>query len=348
VLLHASAESETRTLTIVGAVIVLVIATAAGLIALDPFGGRPADRISVSIEVPYVVQGIIPGTALVMHGVQVGSVTGISSLAGGGVRLNADLQSAPTAGLTDAMRVDYRTINYFGVSGLNLSPGVGGEALRNGLHINTVPAGNYTLQAMLTRLGQISNNVITPELVGTIERITTYTDEMNPMIETVMIAAQTIAGVQRVPTERLLANASGISVALPAMVNALTDSGDAVSHSDANWMHYGLGDLSEEQFQTYFIPTWEAINNGVFAAVGKLESSHVSDLLPLINGLKPIMDTVPPLLRPEAVGDMLVELRTRFQKLYGGTPDQRALQVRVVLDNLPGIAAPIDAIGGAS
>jgi hypothetical protein len=45
---------------------------------------------------------------------------------------------------------------------------------------------------------------------------------------------------------------------------------------------------------------------------------------------------------------MLVELRTRFQKLYGGTPEQRALQVRVVLDNLPGIAAPIDAIGGAS
>lgn len=345
-LLHASAQSETRILTIIGTVIVLVIVIVAGLAILNPFGGRPDDQISVGIEVPYVVQGVIAGTPLVMHGVQVGKVTQISSLPGGNVRLDADLQSAPISGLTDTMRVDYRTINYFGVSGLNLSPGVGGQALRNGALVSTVPAGNYTLQAMLTRIGELSNYVITPELVGAIEKITHYTDELNPMIETVLIASNTIAEVQRVPTERLVRNAAGISVAFPAMLNALTDTGDAVSHADANWMGYGLGDLSEEQFQNYFFPTWEAITNGVFGSVGKLEASHVGDLLPLVNGLKPMVDAVPPLLRPEAVGDTLVELRTRFQKLYGGTPDKRAMQVRIVLDNLPGVAAPIAALGG--
>lgn len=345
-LLHASAESETRTLTIIGAVVVLVVGVVAGLAILNPFGGRPDDQISVAIEVPYVVQGVIAGTPLVMHGVQVGKVTSITSLPDGNVRLGADLQSAPINGLTDTMRVDYRTINYFGVSGVNLAPGEGGQALRNGLLISTVPAGNYTLQAMLTRVGELSNNVITPELVGTLEKITNYADELNPMIETVLIASNTLAEVQRVPAGQLVRNAAGVGAAFPAMLNALTDTGDAVSHADMNWMGYGLGDLTEEQYQNYFFPMWDAITNGVFGSIGKLEGSHVGDLLPLVDGLKPMVDAVPPLLRQEAVGDMLVELRRRFQTLYGGTPEQRALQVRVVLDNLPGVAAPVEALGG--
>jgi len=43
---------------------------------------------------------------------------------------------------------------------------------------------------------------------------------------------------------------------------------------------------------------------------------------------------------------MVAELRTRFEKMYQGTPEQRALQVRIVLDSLPGVAAPIAAVGG--
>lgn len=345
-LLNASAESESRTLTIVGAVVVLIGALVAGIVAINPVEDGQAEQISVSIDVPYVVQGVVEGTAVVMHGVQVGNVTGISSRAGGDIRLDVDLQKAPITGLTDTMQIDYRTINYFGVSGINIMPGAGGQALRSGLVINALPEGNYTLQAMLTRLGQISNNVITPQLVSVIDRITRYADELNPLIETMMVVGQSLADVQSVPTARLLANATGLSVAVPPFLNAMTDTGDAVSHANANWMGYGLGDLSEEQYQNYFIPMWEAITNGVFGAVGKLESSHVSDLLPLVNGFEPVMNAVPPLLRPVAVGDMLVELRTRFEKLYGGTPEQRALQVRVVLDNLPGIAAPVNALGG--
>jgi len=42
---------------------------------------------------------------------------------------------------------------------------------------------------------------------------------------------------------------------------------------------------------------------------------------------------------------MLVELRTRFEKLYSGTPEQRALRVRIVLDDLPGVAAPLGVMG---
>ncbi len=57
---------------------------------------------------------------------------------------------------------------------------------------------------------------------------------------------------------------------------------------------------------------------------------------------------VPPLIRPADTAQMMAEMRTRFEKkMYQGTPpEQRALQVRIVLDSLPGVAAPIAAIGG--
>lgn len=94
-LLHTSDESETRTLTIVGvAIAFLCVVVAGSLYVFDPFAGRAESDISVSIDTPYVGQGVATGTALVMHGgVTVGQVTGIFSLPEGGVRLNADLNS---------------------------------------------------------------------------------------------------------------------------------------------------------------------------------------------------------------------------------------------------------------
>lgn len=47
------------------------------------------------------------------------------------------------------------------------------------------------------------------------------------------------------------------------------------------------------------------------------------------------------------MSEMLVELRTRLEKMYAGTPEQRALQVRILLDSMPGVAAPLAAAGGA-
>ncbi|MCF6387354.1 Mammalian cell entry related domain protein [Mycobacterium sp. MBM] len=329
--------------------VVLIVVVVTAFVVGDPFRLKDDgdDRISVSFVVPYIAQGVIDGTALVLHGVQVGTVTGIANQPGGDIRVDAELQRVPTTGLTDTLRLDYRPVNYFGVSGINLSPGEGGQNLRNGVVIDAAPTGNFTLQAMLTRFGQLTNGVITPELVRVVDRITRYTDALNPLIETVFIATGAVADVQTVPASQLVANTAGATVALPSLIDSLVKSGDDISRADNNWMREGAGDLSDDQWYNEFgIPTYELIVDGLFGSIGKLEASHLSDLLPLVNGIQTITDTVPPLLRPEATGDMLTELRSRFQRLYGGTPDQGALQVKIVLDNLPGVAAPIDAIGG--
>jgi hypothetical protein len=96
--------------------------------------------------------------------------------------------------------------------------------------------------------------------------------------------------------------------------------------------------LEPEQDRVRFL---EVASGGLFASVGKLVSTHVDDLLPLIQGLKSLTDPTPSLLRPGDIAQTLSELRSRVEKLFAGNGEQRALQVRILLDSLPGVAAPL-------
>jgi hypothetical protein len=306
----------------------------------DPFGNRPEGQFGVVIESPYVGQGVVMGTALLVHGVKVGEVTQVTSLHGGGVRLAADLRQAPTTGLTDAMSIDFRPANYFGVTGINLLPGDGGQALVNGSLIRTTPAGNFTLQALLARLADLSHGVLTPHLVDVVQRATDYTESLDPLLETMLVVSNALANVQTVSTATLLTNATGISVAFPGFVNAATSLGDYYVHS-------GLANVTEDFFQNTYTPTISAVSTGLFGASGALLSTHSTELAPMTDLIKVLTDVVPGLVPPDAIADTARELRTRLERLFAGPPNQRAVNVRVILDSLPGVAAPIDAVGGA-
>ena len=143
-LLRGSDAHETRTLSRIGEGVAACLAVAVAVyFVAGPFGGTPKNVISVAIETPYVGQGVASGTPLIMHGVKVGEVTALASAPGGGVRLNADLQPGFTSGLTDAMGIDFRPANYFGVTGINLIPADGGQPLRSGADISVTPKPHY-------------------------------------------------------------------------------------------------------------------------------------------------------------------------------------------------------------
>ncbi len=345
-LLHTSEESETRTLTRVGIALAVVLAVVVtSYLVIKPFDGGSQNDISITIETPYVGEGVTTGTSLVMHGIRVGKVTDVLSHPGGGVRLKTVLDARATAGLTDTMKIDFRPINYFGVTGVNLKAGAGGQLLRDGDHVIATPEGNFALQALLTRLGQITTGVVTPQLIHVIEWGTRYTDALNPLVETMLIATNAVAKIQTVSTEQLLNNTAGISVAFPGFVNSLVQAGDNFIVAN-NYQQISLRDISEDYWQNRVIPVVDEAQYSLFAAVGRVVSNHMNDLLPVTDLVKALTDVAPPLLRPEDTAQFLVEMRTRLEKMYGGTPEQRALQVRIVLDSLPGIAAPLDAIGG--
>jgi hypothetical protein len=340
VLLHTSAESEARTLTIVGAAVVLTIVAVAGLIfVFNPFGSDKKNLVSVVIDTPYVGQGVAPGTALVMHGVKVGEVTAVSRLPQGGVRLDTDLQNGPVAGLTDTMNIDFRPVNYFGVTGINLMPGAGGRALRNGTRIDTLPTGNFTMQTLLSRLGAVSSASLTPQLINVIDRATRYTDALDPLIETVVVSATALVQVQTVSTSQLLTNATGLSVALPSISDAGFDALDRLDHS-------GFDTMTEDFYRNRVLLSTDLGTKALFDRFGILEGRHMTELLPFIDLATALTSIAPGLIRPDAIGRELADLRTRFEALYAGAPGQRAVQVHIVLDSLPGIAAPVAAIGG--
>ena len=344
-LLRGTDESEARTLTIVGTVMVVCLALIAMLVASNPFAGVDTRPISVTIDTPYVGQGVAKGTAMVMHGVKVGEVTAVSSLAGGGVRLNADLQPGPVTGLTSTFTMDFRPVNYFGVTGINLTANPGGQALHDGMRINRVPTGNFTLQALLSRLGQLSAGVITPQLIHVIDTGTRYIDALDPLIETMVTTANAVAQVQTVRTAQLLTNTTEFSESFPSFVDSLTEAGDAYVHADrVNPFHVGFQHFSDKFWKERGLEVGRAAAEDVFGTVGKLEYSHVGDLLPFIGAVKALTDVVPPLIRPESVAETLVALRTRLENMYSGTPEQRALRLQIVLDSLPGIAGPLGVV----
>jgi hypothetical protein len=108
-----------------------------------------------------------------------------------------------------------------------------------------------------------------------------------------------------------------------------------------------LADETADHFQNSEIAGLNLSANGLFGAVAELLYSHVDDLFPLITGIKALTDVTPPLLRPQDIAQKLAELRSRFEKLYAGNGDQRAISVRILLDSLPGVAAPLGiAVGG--
>jgi hypothetical protein len=340
-LFRTSQEAEARIVTVVGLVLILCVAIPLTVFFwADPFGGRPKDQFGIVIETPYVGQGVQPGTAFVMHGVKVGQVTDIASMKDGGVRILADLERAPTAGLTNTMGIDFRPANYFGITGINLTSGQGGNALAEGSVIDATPTGNFTLQALLSRLGQVTNGVVTPRLISVVEKATAYTDGLDPLLDTMLTVSNSVTNVQTVSTEVLLANTTGIGVAFPGFANAATELGD-------KFVHASLDDATEDFFQNTYKPTIALTSGGLFGAVGNLIGSHSAELAPVTDLIRVLADVVPALVPSDAVAQTARELRTRLERMFAGPPDRRAINVRVILDSLPGVAAPIDAMGGA-
>jgi hypothetical protein len=362
-MLRGSSQHQERVLLAIGGVVLLCIALAVALVVLDPFAGRAKGLFSVAITTPYVGQGVEAGTAVVLHGVKVGQVTNVTNTAGGGVQLDTDLQTQPTQGLTTTMNIDFRPINYFGVPGINLIPSPGGEALRDGSKVTLVPTGNFTLSELLNQLGNVSEASLTPQLIRVIDRVTGYTDGLNPLFETAVTMSRAVQAVQTDPTEELVTKLSSAVTAIPPFANeAIITARRVIDYSYypgqvrepaassgpryeypflQNVTAPGLGDFSDEYNKKYFLASLDAVQNGVFGAVGKLLSSHVDDLDPLISGLKSLTDTVPVLLRPQDIAEKLSELRSRFENLYAGNGDQHAISVRILLDSLPGVAAPV-------
>lgn len=337
-MLRMASEQESRLLARIGLALLLIVAAGITVAIADPWGRPPDARTALTVDTPFVGQGVAGGTPVLLNGVRVGAVDTVASRTEGGVRLELRLDRESTAGLTDTVGVDFRPSNYFGVTGVNLIHGPpGGQALRDGMRVALVPRGNYTMQALLSRMADFTGGVITEELVRVLQRATQFADALNPMIETMLVVANSVLKAQTVSAGQFVRNTAAIGVVAPAFVDGLTDLVDRVDHS-------GL-DVDEEFFEQRLLPTVELASKGMFAAIGRLLSSHVRELLPVTEVIRSMTGPIPGIAQTHNISESLEELRARFERMYEGAHDQRALQVHIVLDSIPGIAAPLGALG---
>ena len=375
-LLRASEESETRTLTRMGAAVAVIgLVVVAVLYWRSSTEGPPKDTISVAIDTPFVGQGVASGTPLIMHGVQVGEVTGLKSFPDGHVRLNTNLQRRPIAGLTDSMGIDFRPANYFGVTGIALFPGQGGQPLRNGAALKITPKGNFALQALLYRLGELTHSVLSQRLISVLDRSTRYVDALTPLLETMITVSTTVTNVQTVGSAQLLRNATGINVALPGIMDTLIDVGDKFLkadlgvgfniaksdkenpylpyYNDAMLRNYRdaqkmFAETPDKYVDGRFAEWMRGASTDLFLKVGELESKHIAELFPIVDQIRTVASVVPKLVPAGDIATTLREVRERLERMYAGSGDQRALQVRVILDSFPAVDAPLNLALGAA
>ena len=166
-------------------------------------------------------------------------------------------------------------------------------------------------------------------------------------------------------------------MAFPGFIDALTSTGNDFLHSyfvDFDWEKYKkeskyysvIDDQTRQHFETnfelyrehekkdmeFFDKHWSGLldlaRTDLFSPVGYLEGSHINDLTPVLESVRGLADAVPQIVSPDNFAYTLTELRRRFEHMYQGSGDQRALQVRLVLDRLPGVAAPLGLPMGGS
>lgn len=317
-------------LTVIGVVFLSALLLLAALFV----GAQSVDRedpkaMQVVIDTSYVGQGVVAGAPVTWHGLDIGHVREVTSQPEG-VSVTLTLDRESVSSLTDSLDIDFRPRNYFGITTINVIPGHGGEPLRDGARLALRPRGNYTMQALLAEVGSVSRGVLTTEMIDVLERITDYTDALNPLIETALVAANAVATVQTVPTSQLLANTAALSAGFPPFLEGMLTATDG-------FVNTGTQTASDEEFFEQAIPSLDTISGSLFGAVGHLLGSHRDELAPAADIATAVSDVVPKLIDAPAIGSMTRELRERLERAFADTP---TIKVRLVLDSLPALAAP--------
>ncbi|MFX0578496.1 Mammalian cell entry related domain protein [Nocardia nepalensis] len=341
-LLRGTEQDETRKLALIGLAGILCMVLVGGLVVmLRPGRSGTEGTIDLGIEVPYVGQGVTEGTGLMLHGLPVGAVETVSRRTGGGVLLGISLRANAIEGLTDSFDIDYRPVNYFGITGVNIVPGAGGNPLRYGETLSKAPLGNFTMQALLSSVGGVSGGVLTEKFISVIDRATRYTDGLTPFVRVLLQAANALTRVQIVPTETLLENAAGLSASFPSFLHGTLDGSNKLIGTK-------LSTVTDAYFTDVVTATLDLFANQLFGAVGTLLRSHGEELTPLTGILGVAADTAAVLATRADAGPESHELLQRLRTLFTAADGRPGATVHIVVDRLPAFAGPLAILGAAA
>ncbi|MEU0539903.1 MlaD family protein [Nocardia sp. NPDC005978] len=322
------------------AVAIALVAGAAWRVAPE---SAPADGIDVALVVGYVGEGIGPGTDVRLDGVRVGSVTTIEFARAGQRRIELSLQRSQLFGLTTGLAVDYVPGNLFGISALELHPEGAGAALEDGSTVD-LTGGNAdrlrdaTLAALLNSTGDLTQQVLTPQLTELLHKFSRDLGAFTPLLQAIGTTARSYVETAQRPSAELFDRYGAALAGVPPMVTG----GLTVLHAS-----YANGYLSEEEHIAKFAYMWPSVQNELLPAVTALFGTarpYFGGLLPVLTMvLDRISAAVPD---PQGAGAQSSELLDRLARGFRPGPDGPVLDVRIDLDLVPGLAAPLAAATG--
>ncbi|CCW11342.1 Mammalian cell entry related domain protein [Rhodococcus aetherivorans] len=305
---------------------------------------KPKHELGLSVDVHSVAPGVAAGTKVILHGAEVGEVTSMDRMPAGTVRMGLALRPDAIPGLNDAFDIDFRPQNYFGVTAINLVGRPGGNELVAGQILNRVPAGDFTMSTMLEKGSLAIDGTLTKSMISTLDKVIRYSDGLTPMIEAGVVFTDRAAKAQQALPSELMGRMNDVLAVLPAfnseMINALHTLFETKFNHQPDGS-YGVNDAFMDETDE----AMEIMSTDVFGGAGKLLSSHGAELTPVTGIVQALSDGLPGLLAGGASTQKLQTLVDRYNAAFSESGDYKTLNLRIILDDLPGMSAPLAASG---
>lgn len=338
--LRGTGQKQTRILNIAAAATIAVVAIAfAGYKWGIPVISS-SDSVDLSIDVPYVAPGVGKGTKVIIRGAEVGEVTDLKKNSTDSVRMSLSLEPNDIRGLTDAFELDFRPENYFGVTAVNIVGKPGGDRLVSGSVLDRLPAGDFTMSTMIEKGSIAVDGTLTKSMIETLDKIIRYTDGLTPMIQTGIVIADRVAQTQQAMPSTLLADMNQTLDVLPGFSRTAVDTLYNMFDNKMNRLPDGSFGVDDKQMDNAD-KGLDLTANGLFGAIGRLLASHDREVTPVTQIVAALSDLVPNMLDGGNAASKLSALVDRYSGAFSGPANQKTLNLKIVLDDLPAFATPL-------
>jgi ABC-type transporter Mla subunit MlaD len=338
--LRGTGRRQQRALHIVAIAVIVTVAVVALAITAIYRHSQGHGSLPLSMDLPYVAPGVATGTKVILRGAEVGEVVGLEKISDGSVRMGLSLNTSDIDGLTDAFDVDFRPANYFGVTGVNVIGRPGGSQLVAGQTLNRIPLGDFTMSTMIEKGSLVINGTLTNDMISTLDKVIRYTNGLNPMIQSGIVFADTIAKTQRALPSTLFNDANAVLDVLPAFDRETVDALYGIFDTKFNRLPDGSRGV-DDQFLDDTGAGLELGSGSLFSAAGHLLASHPAELAPATEAVKTLSDAVPDLLDQGALTGKLGTVVERYDRAMTGPDGAKTLNLRIELENLPMLATPL-------
>ncbi|QLY29565.1 MCE family protein [Nocardia huaxiensis] len=307
----------------------LVLAVPAWNVYTDRSTG---DRIRIQLRTEQTGEGIVAGASVRYDGVAVGEITEVAPIDQGRQLLTLELDRAQTAGLTDALSVDYAPENLFGVSAVALRKAEGGAALRDGQLIDLAgKVTDVTMGALLRQLTSTATDVLTPKLTELLTQVNGDLRAFTPMLQAVIMLNTVVADTQQYPVSYLLGRYSEFF--------------DGFGEFTSSTFKLAKAIMDIEVFvndRDRYNASIDMLRNGALGGIanvlnvaGTHFAASTDQLAPTVQALA---DTI---ADPAAARAQVTEMIERLHRVFADTPNGPTVNLAVTLKGVPAVGIPM-------